>query len=75
MEDQIVVQSYVNYYFKSSPKDEVRAELLRPYIQACLNESQNWLVFSHALLLRSRNELEKTKTKERSVMQMQALID
>lgn len=70
VEDQIIIQAYVNYYFKVSPKDEVRAELLKPYIQACMNESQNWLVFSQALLLRSRNELEKVKTKERSVLQV-----
>jgi len=49
--------------------------MLRPYITAVLEKSNNWLVYSQALLLRSRNELDKTKTKERSVLQVQALID
>ena len=71
----MAIQAYVNYYFKTSPKDEVRGEMLRPYITAVLEKSNNWLVYSQALLLRSRNELDKTKTKERSVLQVQALID
>ena len=68
VEDQIAIQAYVNYYFKTSPKDEVRAELLKPYISTALEKSNNWLVYSQALLLRSRNELDKVKTKERSVL-------
>lgn len=40
-----------------------------------LEKSKNWLVYSHGLLLRSRNEVEKTKMKERSILQIQALID
>jgi hypothetical protein len=68
--DQIVIQAYINYEYKTRPKDESRTELLRPYINAVLEKSNNWLVYSHALLLRSRNELERTKTKERSVLQI-----
>lgn len=73
--DQIVIQAYVNYVMKTTPSDETRMELMRPYIQACLEKSNNWLVYSHGLLLRSRNELEKSKTTERAVLQIQALID
>ena len=68
MEDQIVIQAYVNLQYKNYPKDAVRSELLRPYISAVLEKSNNWLVYSQALLLRSRNELDGTKTKERSVL-------
>jgi hypothetical protein len=70
-----VLQAYVGYVTKTRPKDENRGELLRPYITAVVEKSNNWLVYSHALYLRSRNELDGTKTKERSVLQLQALID
>lgn len=50
-------------------------ELLRPYFSVCLQKSTNWLVFSKGLLLRSRNEVDKSKTAERAVLQVQALID
>lgn len=68
IEDQIVLQAYVNYIHKSSPKDEIKNELLRPYIRAALEKSNNWLVYSQGLLLRSRNDIDKTKLKERSVL-------
>lgn len=32
-------------------------------------------MYSQALYLRSKNELDRTKTKERSVLQLQSLID
>jgi hypothetical protein len=68
IEDQIVLQAYVNYIHKSSPKDEIKNELLRPYIRGVLEKSNNWLVYSQGLLLRSRNDIDKTKLKERSVL-------
>lgn len=43
-------------------------EMLRPYINVCLDKSNNWLVFSKALLLRSRNEIDKSKTVERALL-------
>jgi hypothetical protein len=55
---------------KTRPKEEVREELLRPYISACIQKSNNWLAFSYALLLRSRNEFDRSKTKERSLLQI-----
>jgi hypothetical protein len=35
----------------------------------------NWLVKSSGLLHRSRNEFERTKTKEKSLVFLQGLID
>ncbi|CDW87054.1 tetratricopeptide repeat protein 27 [Stylonychia lemnae] len=75
VEDQLVILAYVNYVTKTHPKDETRMELLRPYINACTEKSNNWLVFSFALLHRSRNELDRTKTMERALLQIQTLID
>lgn len=58
----MVIQAYVNYVIKTSPKDETRREMLTPYLNASLDVSNNWLVFSKGLLLRSRNEMDKSKT-------------
>lgn len=63
-----MLQAYVNYVQKASPKDEIKNEMLRPYIRALLEKSNNWLVYSQGLLLRSRNDIDKTKLKERSVL-------
>ena len=68
VEDQIVIQAYVNYVNKTTPKDVSKTELMRPYINAVVEKSNNWLVYSQALLLRSRNETDGTKTRERSVL-------
>lgn len=60
---------------KTHPADETRMELMRPYITTVLETSNNWLVYSKGLLLRSRNEFERSKTMERSVLQIQGLKD
>jgi hypothetical protein len=48
-------------------KDDGTFELLRPYINACVLKSNNWLTFSKALLYRCRNEIDKSKTMDRSL--------
>jgi tetratricopeptide (TPR) repeat protein len=50
-------------------------ERLNAYIEKVLERSNNWLIFSMSLFLRSKNEQEKLKTRERSMIQMQTLID
>ena len=76
VEDQVAILAYVNYLFISRPqKDETTFELIRPYVNACIIKSNNWLVFSKALMYRSRNEADRTKTAEKCMKQLQALID
>ena len=49
---------------------------MRPYVLALTkNENINWLVYSNGLLWRSRNEFQRSKTKEKSLCYMQGLID
>jgi len=40
-----------------------------------MDKAQNWLVYSMCLFVRSLNEFQRTKTKERSLLQLQALVD
>lgn len=56
-------------------KEDGTHMLLRPYINSVVMKSNNWLAFSKALLYRSKNEIDRSKTMERSLAQMQALID
>jgi len=60
----------VNYLFISRPaQDETTFELIRPYVNACVLKQNNWLTFSKALMYRSRNEADRSKTMEKSMKQ------
>lgn len=49
---------------------------MMPYVAYVLeNPNHNWLIYSMALLLRSRLEKERTRTVERSCYQLQVLVD
>ena len=75
-EQKVVLSSYVNYLFCSLPhKEESTFERIRPYTDAALKSGTNWLVNSRLLMLRSRNEILRYKHTERSLSQMQELID
>ena len=75
-QEKIVIQAFINYQFKTLPdKDESTYELIRPYILVCVAKQTNWLVYSKALMFRSRNEMQRHKMMERSMSQLQALID
>ena len=54
---------------------DLQYERINAYIEKVLEKSHNWLIFSMSLFLRSKNEQEKLKTRERSMIQMQNLID
>lgn len=54
---------------------DLQYERMNAYIEKVLEKSYNWLIFSMSLFLRSKNEQEKIKTRERSMIQMQTLID
>lgn len=61
-------KNYVDEY-------DLKYETVSAYIQKAMEKSNNWLIFSMSLLLRSRNEKDKLKTRERCMIQMQTLID
>ncbi|EGC31895.1 hypothetical protein DICPUDRAFT_82233 [Dictyostelium purpureum] len=50
-------------------------EEMMPYIQKTLEKSNNWLIHSMGLLIKSRLEIVSSKTAERAVLQIQALVD
>lgn len=75
--DLVLLNAYTHCLFKTLPKEETREELLRPFAHTLTKESltPNWLIKSSGLLHRSRNEYERIKTKERSLVYMQGLIE
>jgi len=50
-------------------------EEMLPFIQKTLERSNNWIVHSMGLLIKSRIEIHSSKTSERAVLQIQALVD
>jgi len=73
--DQIYLNAFIRYMMLTRPQDQIMHETLYPYIEKTLEKSNSWIVFSYSLLLRSRNETDSIKRKERSLVQMQTLID
>ena len=59
------------------PNDEHREVILRPLSTTLTLEEnkKNWLLDTNALLLKSRNDYERTKTKESSLIYFQGILD
>jgi hypothetical protein len=73
---QIYINALVYNELKSQINEyDLQYERLNAYIEKVLETSNNWLIFSMSLFLRSKNEQEKMKTRERSMIQLQTLID
>ena len=78
--DQCIVLSLCLDVSNSNPRDGLTQEEMFPYVERVLQQppsasSTNWMVHSTALLERSWLEFERRKTMERSLLQMQALLD
>ncbi|KAI4162224.1 MAG: hypothetical protein LQ342_004090 [Letrouitia transgressa] len=74
--DSIILLSYASSIIKAAPVDGLTREGTLPYATRVLQDgSSNWQIYSHALLVRSRIECYKSRTVERSVLQLQALVD
>ncbi|QRV73325.1 tetratricopeptide repeat domain-containing protein [Ceratobasidium sp. AG-Ba] len=59
----------------TSPAHGLTSEQMMPYIARVIAHPRNWSVHTMALLLRARLESTRTRTVERSVLQLQALVD
>lgn len=73
--DQCILLALCNVLFKSRPHEELQQEEIGSYLNKILERSVNWLVFSKGLLMRSYNEVSSYKRRERSVLQVQVLVD
>ncbi|KAL1954125.1 hypothetical protein VTO42DRAFT_1705 [Malbranchea cinnamomea] len=74
--DSITLLSIASAITNTSPEHGLTREETLPYATRVLDSgSSNWQVYSQALLVRSRIESYKSRTVERSVLQLQALVD
>ncbi|KAL8996213.1 MAG: hypothetical protein Q9169_004235 [Polycauliona sp. 2 TL-2023] len=74
--DSIILLAYASSITKASPSDGLTREETLPYATRVLQGSSiNWQIYTQALLVRSRIEGYKSRTIERGVLQLQALVD
>ncbi|CAK7207095.1 hypothetical protein SEUCBS139899_009903 [Sporothrix eucalyptigena] len=74
--DQIILLSVATLKDSFSPADALTLEEILPYATRVLaDKSTNWQIYSQALIVRSRIELHRSRTVERGVLQMQAMVD
>ena len=73
--DQCIILSLCLNVRNTSPSHGLTTEQMSPYVARVISHPRNWSVHTMALLLRSRLEASRTRTVERSTLQLQALID
>ena len=74
--DSIILLSEAASITNTNPSDGLTREETAPYATRVLDGgSSNWQVYTQALLLRSRIEGYKSRTVERGLLQLQALVD
>ncbi|KXN88997.1 TPR repeat-containing protein C19B12.01 [Leucoagaricus sp. SymC.cos] len=73
--DQCIFLSLCLNVKNTSPSHGLTTEQMVPYVSRVVSHPRNWSVHTMALLLRSRLESSRTRTAERSTLQLQALID
>lgn len=74
--DSVILLSLAESIKNTNSADGITREQTIPYAERVLEGgSSNWQVYTHALLVRSRIEGYKTRTMERGLLQLQALVD
>ncbi|KAI9228775.1 MAG: hypothetical protein DHS80DRAFT_15059 [Piptocephalis tieghemiana] len=73
--DQCLLLAHCLNVRNTNPAHGLTTEQMMPYVSRVLGHPNNWSIHTTALLLRSRLESNKTRTVERGVLQLQALVD
>jgi tetratricopeptide (TPR) repeat protein len=74
--DSVILLSLASSITNTNPVDGLTREETLPYAMRVLEGgSSNWQVYTQALLVRSRIEGYKSRTMERGLLQLQALVD
>ncbi|RMJ28435.1 hypothetical protein PHISP_00650 [Aspergillus sp. HF37] len=74
--DSAILLAFASAITNTAPENGLTREETHPYAARVLEGgSSNWQIYTEALLLRSRIEGYRARTVERSVLQMQALVD
>ncbi|TPX35304.1 hypothetical protein SmJEL517_g02337 [Synchytrium microbalum] len=73
--DQCILLAFCLNVKNTNPTHGLTEEEMVPYVTRVLENPNNWMVHTMGLLLRSRLESQKSRTVERSCLQIQALVD
>ena len=74
--DQIILLTEATLKDAFSPADTLTSEEILPFaVRVISDKSTNWQIYTQALLVRSRIEIHRSRTVERGVLQMQAVVD
>eukprot|EP01080_Neovahlkampfia_damariscottae_P007953 gene7953-12420_t len=73
--DQIIILGLCLNIKNTNPKHGLTTLEMIPYVRRVGTHSLNWMVHTHHLLLKSRLEFESNKTIDRSILQLQVLLD
>jgi len=73
--DQSILLAFCLNFKKSNPIDGLTIEEMQALISRSLENANNWLVHSMGLLQKSKLEGNKSRTVERSALQLQVLVD
>lgn len=74
--DQIILLTEATLKDASIASDKLTNEEILPFAVRVLNDKPtNWQIYTQALLVRSRIESHRSRTQERSVLQLQAIVD
>ncbi|KAG9244006.1 hypothetical protein BJ878DRAFT_508160 [Calycina marina] len=74
--DQILLLTEATLKDTLSPLDKLSREEILPFaIRVLSDKATNWQIYTQALLIRSRIEAHRSRTQERSVLQLQVIVD
>ncbi|RHY33754.1 hypothetical protein DYB32_001421 [Aphanomyces invadans] len=73
--DQAILLSLCLDVKNNNPADGLTSEQMMPYLTRVLDNPNNWMVYSTGLLERAWLECETQRSRERAILQMQALVD
>jgi tetratricopeptide (TPR) repeat protein len=73
--DSTILLALTTCIKNTNPSDGLTMEEMTPYVARVLSHPRNWTVYTMALLLRTRLEHTRARTIQRSVLQLQVLVD
>ena len=73
--DATILLLFTETIKNTNPEDGITREQMMPYAERVLSHSTNWQVYTLGLLVRSRIEGSRSRTMERGLLQLQAVVD
>ncbi|OLY85587.1 TPR repeat-containing protein C19B12.01 [Smittium mucronatum] len=75
MIDQCILLGFCLEVKNENPSHGLTTEQMVPFVTRVIENPNNWSIYTASLLIRSRLEADKSRTVQRSALQLQALVD